>query len=91
MACVAVLTACVARRICLCRHQQSISLKAKRGHTVVAMVGDGATDLETKGEGGADVFVGFGGVVERSTVKAHADIFTYDFVALTEAVDGTAA
>ncbi len=55
------------------------------------MVGDGATDLETKGEGGADVFVGFGGVVERSTVKAHADIFAYDFVALTEAVDGTAA
>ncbi|BAQ16779.1 HAD-IB family phosphatase [Methyloceanibacter caenitepidi] len=39
----------------------------------VALVGDGATDLEAR-EAGAYV-VGFGGVVVRDTVKLRADIF----------------
>lgn len=37
----------------------------------IAFVGDGATDLETKGV--VDLFVGFGGVVRRPRVEAGAD------------------
>jgi glycerol-3-phosphate dehydrogenase (NAD+) len=38
------------------------------------MIGDGITDLEAVQEtGGADLFIGYGGVVERSYVKEHAD------------------
>ena len=37
-------------------------------------MGDGITDLEAVQEtGGADLFVGYGGVVERAFVKEHAD------------------
>jgi phosphoserine phosphatase len=39
----------------------------------VALVGDGATDIEAR-EAGAYV-IGFGGVVVRDTVKSGADIF----------------
>jgi phosphoserine phosphatase len=39
----------------------------------IVMVGDGASDLETKGS--ADVFVGFGRYVTRPAVKAGADRF----------------
>jgi phosphoserine phosphatase len=39
----------------------------------VALVGDGATDIEAR-EAGAYI-VGFGGVVVRDTVKSGADIF----------------
>ncbi|MCR9248422.1 MAG: haloacid dehalogenase [bacterium] len=39
----------------------------------VAFVGDGATDLETKGT--AELFVGFGGVATRAAVRAGADEF----------------
>ena len=37
----------------------------------LCFVGDGATDLETKGT--ADLFVGYGGVAVRPRVQAHAD------------------
>ena len=37
------------------------------------MVGDGASDLATRGE--VDLFVGFGGVVSRAKVKAGSDVF----------------
>lgn len=38
------------------------------------MVGDGITDLEAVEEtGGADLFVGFGGVARRPAVEAGAD------------------
>ena len=39
----------------------------------IAFVGDGATDLETKGV--VDLFVGFGGVVRRPQVEAQADVW----------------
>jgi phosphoserine phosphatase len=56
-------------------------LKDKFGYKTVAMVGDGATDMQAKPP--ADVLVGFGGIVEREVVKKTADIFVYDFDALT--------
>jgi len=37
------------------------------------MIGDGSSDLATKGE--VDLFVGYGGVVERAAVRAASDVF----------------
>lgn len=33
--------------------------QAKHGHKLVVAVGDGATDLEARKEGGADIFIGW--------------------------------
>eukprot|EP00955_Chlamydomonas_euryale_P074036 361921-Chlamydomonas_euryale.AAC.10 len=47
------------------------------------MIGDGATDLEAvQVTGGADLFIGYGGVVERPAVKAEADWFVTDYSVL---------
>jgi phosphoserine phosphatase len=43
----------------------------------VVMVGDGATDMEARPP--ASLFIGYGGVVTRSSVKAGADWFVTDF------------
>lgn len=61
-------------------------LKAAHGYSHVVMVGDGATDMQAKGPGAADAFVGFGGVVVRSAVAAGADWFVHDFEAMTAIV-----
>ncbi|KAL6780966.1 hypothetical protein ACKKBG_A09215 [Auxenochlorella protothecoides x Auxenochlorella symbiontica] len=53
-------------------------LRATRGLQRVVMVGDGATDAEAKAPGGADVFVGYGGVVRRPAVEARADWYITD-------------
>jgi hypothetical protein len=60
------------------------SLMAEHGYAGVAMVGDGATDMDAKPP--ASVFVGFGGVVVRDSVKAGADWFVSDFAAMTAAL-----
>jgi phosphoserine phosphatase len=44
-------------------------LKKKFGHHTMVMVGDGATDLESKAPGGAELFVGYGGVQVREAVE----------------------
>lgn len=55
-------------------------LKATYGYKTVIMVGDGATDMEARDvEGGADAFIGFGGIQVREKVKAGADWFVMDF------------
>lgn len=54
-------------------------IKKKDGHAVMAMVGDGATDLESRAHGGADVFIGYGGVQVRDTVAENADWFIIEF------------
>ena len=41
-----------------------------------AMIGDGASDLEAKPA--VDLFIGFGGVHERSVVRENADVFVTD-------------
>lgn len=46
---------------------------AKHGRRL--MIGDGASDLATRGE--VDLFVGFGGVVARQKVRDEADVFVY--------------
>lgn len=45
----------------------------KRKMKRVVYVGDGGTDLETKGI--ADLFIGFGGVVRRPKVELSADVY----------------
>jgi len=44
----------------------------------VVMVGDGATDMEARLEGAADLFIGYGGVVERKNIAEKADWYIYD-------------
>ena len=51
------------------------ALKAELHPARIVMVGDGVSDLETKGE--VDLFVGFGGYVERPKVKAGAVAFIH--------------
>lgn len=56
-------------------------------YETVVMVGDGITDLEAVQEtGGADMFVGFGGVVAREVVMQAADWFVTDFDVLQESL-----
>jgi phosphoserine phosphatase len=60
------------------------AVKARPGHGVVAMIGDGATDMEARPP--ADVFVGFGGNAIRAAVRDGADWFVTDFDELTAAL-----
>ena len=62
-------------------------VKASKGHEVMAMVGDGATDLESRAPGGADVFIGYGGAQVRKAVEEGADWFVKDFTRFREVVD----
>jgi phosphoserine phosphatase len=58
----------------------------------VVMMGDGVSDLETMEE--VDMFVGFGGVVERERVRAGADHWVagaMDVARLLEIIDGSPA
>jgi phosphoserine phosphatase len=61
-------------------------LKGQYGFKTVAMIGDGATDMEAKRDGAADVFIGFGGNVTRPDVKAGCDAWITDFGVLTAAL-----
>jgi phosphoserine phosphatase len=61
-------------------------LKAKFDYSTVVMVGDGATDLEARQPGGANIFVCYGGVVLRENVAAKADWVVTDMKDLLEAL-----
>lgn len=64
-------------------------LKASRGYSTVVMIGDGATDMEARDvPGGADAFIGFGGIQVRDKVKAGADWFVTSFDELMKALAG---
>lgn len=58
-------------------------LKEEHDYENVIMIGDGATDLETKGV--ASLFIGYGGVHVREIVKNEADWFVTDFKEITNA------
>lgn len=53
------------------------SLIDANGYSPMVMIGDGATDMQAKPP--ADVFIGFGGIVEREKVRDGADWFIRDF------------
>jgi len=61
-------------------------IKATRGYKTMVMIGDGATDLEARVAGGADIFIGYGGAQRRPKVEAEADWFVTDLLVLAEAL-----
>ncbi len=63
-------------------------IKKIHGHEVVAMVGDGVTDMQARPP--ADLCIGFGGIVIRPVVKEQADWFVTDFDLLTSIIQDKA-
>lgn len=64
-----------------------IHLKEKHGYKKMVMMGDGATDLEARQPGGADLFIGYGGVSVREVVAKNADWFLLEFYPLIDALE----
>uniref|UniRef100_A0ACD5TN76 Uncharacterized protein n=1 Tax=Avena sativa TaxID=4498 RepID=A0ACD5TN76_AVESA len=54
-------------------------IRQKCGYKTLVMIGDGATDLEARQPGGADLFICYGGVQMREAVAAKADWVVSDF------------
>ncbi|XP_072972154.1 phosphoserine phosphatase, chloroplastic [Typha angustifolia] len=48
-------------------------------HKLLVMIGDGATDLEARKPGGADLFICYAGVQMREAVAAKADWLIFNF------------
>lgn len=62
-------------------------LRERYPYETIVMVGDGITDLEAVQEtGGADIFIGYGGVVKRQAVADAADWFVDSFDVLYRAL-----
>ncbi|KAK2991571.1 hypothetical protein RJ640_013831 [Escallonia rubra] len=49
------------------------------GYKALVMIGDGATDLEARKPGGADLFICYAGVQHREAVAAKADWLVFNF------------
>ncbi|QCE04394.1 phosphoserine phosphatase, chloroplastic [Vigna unguiculata] len=54
-------------------------IKKTRGFKTLTMVGDGATDLEARQPGGADMFICYAGVQLRESVAVKADWLVFNF------------
>ncbi|XP_078447277.1 3-phosphoserine phosphatase [Wolffia australiana] len=54
-------------------------IKKVHQYRTLVMVGDGATDLEARKPGGADLFICYGGIQLRPSVAAAADWLVLDF------------
>lgn len=67
-------------------HNGDESLQEKYGYNSLVMVGDGATDLEARQPGGAEIFIGYGGMVERPSIAGKADWYIYDIGELITAL-----
>ncbi len=61
-------------------------IQQQGGCAPLVMIGDGATDLEARCAGGADMFIGYGGVAQRAVVMAGADWFVTSFDPLIAAL-----
>eukprot|EP01023_Acetabularia_acetabulum_P042553 TRINITY_DN4214_c0_g1_i4.p3 TRINITY_DN4214_c0_g1~~TRINITY_DN4214_c0_g1_i4.p3 ORF type:complete len:177 (+),score=32.79 TRINITY_DN4214_c0_g1_i4:162-692(+) len=61
-------------------------VKSRYGYNPMVMVGDGATDLEARQEGGASIFIGYGGVVERANIAQQADWYVFNIQDLIDAL-----
>ncbi|KAK9684492.1 hypothetical protein RND81_10G213800 [Saponaria officinalis] len=62
-------------------------IRKARGYKTLAMIGDGATDLEARQPGGADLFICYGGVQHREAVAAKADWLVFSFKDLINSLD----
>ncbi|MED6130605.1 hypothetical protein PIB30_002197 [Stylosanthes scabra] len=54
-------------------------LRKAHGYNALAMIGDGATDLEARRPGGADLFICYAGVQLREAVARKADWLVFNF------------
>ncbi|PSC77028.1 phosphoserine chloroplastic [Micractinium conductrix] len=61
-------------------------IKQAHGFSKVVMVGDGITDFEARAEGGADAFIGYGGVVYRENVAKLSDWYVFSIADITAAL-----
>lgn len=61
-------------------------IKARHGYGTIVMVGDGATDLEARQQGGADLFIGYGGAVYRPNIAELADWYLFEIQPLIDAL-----
>nr|TKW29101.1 hypothetical protein SEVIR_3G373801v2 [Setaria viridis] len=57
-------------------------IRQKCRYKSLVMIGDGATDLEARQPGGADLFICYGGVQMREAVARKADWVVSDFTEL---------
>ncbi|KAK8963141.1 hypothetical protein KSP40_PGU006186 [Platanthera guangdongensis] len=62
-------------------------IRKVHGHKSLIMIGDGATDLEARLQGGADLFICYGGVLLREAVAAKSDWVILSFDDLSTALD----
>lgn len=62
-------------------------IRKAHDYKALVMIGDGATDLEARQPGGADLFVCYGGVVLREGVASKADWLVFNFKDLINSLD----
>ncbi|KAA0057993.1 phosphoserine phosphatase [Cucumis melo var. makuwa] len=62
-------------------------LRKARGYKTLVMTGDGATDLEARKPGGADLFICYAGVQLREKVASKADWLVFNFVDMISSLD----
>lgn len=62
-------------------------LRKARGYKTLVMTGDGATDLEARKPGGADLFICYAGIQLRVNVAAKADWLVFSFVDMISSLD----
>ncbi|XP_033128136.1 phosphoserine phosphatase, chloroplastic isoform X2 [Brassica rapa] len=62
-------------------------IRETRLYKTMAMIGDGATDLEARKPGGADLFICYAGVQLREAVAAQADWLIFKFEPLLNSLD----
>ncbi|XP_059642200.1 phosphoserine phosphatase, chloroplastic [Cornus florida] len=62
-------------------------IRKARGYKALVMIGDGATDLEARKPGGADLFICYAGIQLREAVAAKADWLVFNFKDLINSLD----
>ncbi|RZC59834.1 hypothetical protein C5167_007134 [Papaver somniferum] len=63
------------------------NLRKSHQYKKMVMIGDGATDLEARKPGGADMFICYGGVQHREAVAAKADWLVFHFRDLIKSLE----
>ncbi|KAG8363445.1 hypothetical protein BUALT_Bualt19G0023300 [Buddleja alternifolia] len=62
-------------------------IRKDHGYKCLVMIGDGATDLEARKPGGADLFICYGGIQLRDAVAAKADWLVFNFKDLINSLE----
>ncbi|XP_021633962.1 phosphoserine phosphatase, chloroplastic isoform X2 [Manihot esculenta] len=62
-------------------------IRKVHGYKALVMIGDGATDLEARKPGGADMFICYAGVQLREAVAAKADWLVFSFTDLISSLE----